>query len=142
MNDLASPTETPANSQQHPAISALITWIATVGGWFIPGLGHLLLRKWARAGIIFVCVGAMAIAGYKMRGQVYRLRSDDIFAILNHLAEIGSGVFYFCASFFEPSGADTARAVGDLGTRFLDIAGLLNFLCVADAYLIARKFKS
>lgn len=113
-----------------------------MGGWFIPGLGHLLLRKWVRAGIIFVCVSAMALAGYKMRGQVYRLRSGDIFAILNHLAEIGSGAFYFLASVFEPAGADTARAMGDLGTRFLDIAGLLNFLCVADVYLIARKLKS
>ena len=76
-----------------------------------------------------------------MRGQVYRLRSGDIFAILNHLAEIGSGAFYFLAPFFEPAGPDTARALGDLGTRFLDIAGLLNFLCVADVYLIARKLK-
>lgn len=142
MNDLVSPAETQLNSHQNPAVSALITWAATVGGWFIPGLGHLLLRKWARAGIIFVCVSTMALAGYKMRGQVYGLRSDDVFAILNHLAEIGSGAFYFFAPFFEPAGADTARAVGDLGTRFLDIAGLLNFLCVADAYLIARKVKS
>lgn len=76
-----------------------------------------------------------------MRGRVYSLRSDDIFAILNHLAEVGSGGFYFLASAFEPAGPDTARAMGDLGTRFLDIAGLLNFLCVVDAYLIARKLK-
>ena len=120
----------------------MLVWLATVGGWFIPGLGHLLLRKWVRAGIIFVCVSAAALAGYKMRGRVYALRSDDIFAILNHLAEIGSGAFYFFVSFFEPAGPDTARVMGDLGTRFLDIAGLLNFLCVADAYLIARKVKS
>lgn len=142
MNDLAPPAETPSSSHTGWAASAGLVWLATVGGWFIPGLGHLLLRKWVRAGIIFVCVSATALAGYKMRGRVYALRSGDIFAILNHLAEIGSGAFYFLSSFFEPAGPDTARAMGDLGTRLLDIAGLLNFLCVADAYLIARKLKS
>jgi hypothetical protein len=148
LNDIAPPNQTPAASGtpvspdagRAPAPPA--AWLAAAGAWFLPGFGHLLLRRWGRAAIIFVCVAGMAAAGYKMRGRVYSMHSEDIFGMLNHFAEIGTGAFYFLAPVFEPAGADTARVIGDLGTRFLDIAGLLNFLCATDALLIARKSKS
>lgn len=131
--------ETPVPSEPVTAQVPLSAWLAVFAAWFFPGFGHLLLRRWGRAAIIFVCVAGLAFAGYRMGGHVYTISAGDIFALLNHLAEIGTGALYFLARVFEPSGADTARVVGDVGTRFLDIAGLLNFLCAADAFLIARK---
>jgi len=62
------------------------------------------------------------------------MRRGDLFGFMGHLAEIGGGIFYFLARFFEPHGADTARVAGVYGTRFLAMAGLLNFLCVLDAW--------
>jgi len=133
--------ETPVQSGPAAAQVPLSAWLASVAAWFLPGFGHLLLRRWGRAAIIFICVAGLAFAGYKMGAHVYPIGAGDIFALLNHLAEIGTGALYFLARVLEPSGADTARVVGDVGTRFLDIAGLLNFLCAADAFLIARKAK-
>ena len=121
---------------------APLAYAAIAAAWLVPGLGHLLLKRWGRAAIIFLCVGGMAVAGYAMRGQVYSMRFGDMFGFLGHLAEIGTGAFYFLARVFEPRGPDTAHLVGDFGTRFLAIAGLLNFLCVLDAWAIARKEKS
>ena len=112
-----------------------------VAAWLAPGLGHLLLKRWGRAAISFLCVGGLAVAGYAMRGQVYSMRGGDIFGFMGYLAEIGSGTFYFLARLFEPSGANTALVTGVYGTRFLAMAGLLNFLCVLDAWGIARAEK-
>lgn len=114
-------------------------YAAIVAAWIVPGLGHFLLKRRGCAAIIFLCVGGLVIAGYAMRGQVYSMRAGDLLGFMTHLAEIGTGVFYFLARFFEPHGANTARAVGDVGTRLLAIAGLLNFLCVLDAWGIARR---
>lgn len=119
-----------------------VSYAAVMAAWIVPGLGHLLLRRWQRAAIIFFCVGALAVSGYAMRGQVYSLRGSNMLAVLGHLAEIGTGAFYFLARVFEPRGADTARVTGDFGTRFLVIAGLLNFLCILDAWEIARERKN
>ena len=116
-------------------------WLATVGGWFVPGFGHLLLRRWGRAVVVFLCIGGMAMAGYKLQGQVFSIRSDDIFAILGHLAEVGGGAFYFFSHVLEPGGVNVAQANGDIGTRLLAMAGLLNFLSVADVFEIARHGK-
>lgn len=112
-----------------------------VAAWLAPGLGHLLLKRWGRAAIIFLCVGGLAVAGYAMSGQVYSIRGGDIFGFMGYLAEIGSGTFYFLARLLEPRGANTALVTGVYGTRFLAMAGLLNFLCVLDAWGIARAEK-
>src|SRR5215469_17307382 len=119
----------------------MMVWLATVGGWFVPGLGHFLLRRWGRGVAIFLCVGGMAIAGYHLGGQVFSIHTSDVYAILGHLAEVGTGAFYFLWRVLEPGGAQLARSSGDIGTRLLAIAGLLNFLCAADAYEIACRLK-
>jgi len=117
-------------------------YAAIAAAWIVPGLGHFLLKRQGRAAVIFLCVGGLAVAGYAMRGQVYSMRGGDMFGFMGHLAEIGGGIFYFLARFLEPHGADTARVAGVYGTRFLAMAGLLNFLCVLDVWGIAREKKS
>ncbi|MHB8412447.1 MAG: DUF6677 family protein [Candidatus Acidiferrales bacterium] len=129
------------NATLDSAAVSPLTYAAIFAAWIVPGLGHLLLKRWGQAAIIFLCVGDLAVAGYAMRGQVYSMRSGDMFGFMGHLAEIGTGAFYFLARVFEPAGPDTARVAGDFGTRFLAIAGLLNFLCVLDVWAIARKEK-
>lgn len=134
--------EVPVNPQQPVANSPLVTWLATVGGWIIPGLGHLLLRRWGRGIVIFLCIGLMAVLGYRLGGQVFPVHSTSVYAVLGHWSEAGMGGFYFLWRLLEPAGANLARSSGDVGTRVLAIAGLLNFLCVADAYEISRRSKS
>jgi hypothetical protein len=119
--------------------------VAGITGWLVPGLGHLLLRRWGRAATFFVVVGGLAMIGYHVRGNLFpfqpgEFRSDP-FSFLGSIADLGSGIFYFLGSHFEPLGPDVAHAAGDYGTRFIATAGVINFLCALDAFEIALRRK-
>jgi hypothetical protein len=122
--------------------NALKAVIISIAAWLVPGLGHLLLRKWGRAAIFFVGVAALALAGLLLRGNVFAPWGDDPFGTLGFLADVGSGVFYFISKSIESAGPDVSRAAGDYGTRFFATAGVLNFLCALDAHEIARGRKA
>ena len=108
-----------------------------VAAWIVPGLGHLVLRRWGRALIFFLAVGGLAIAGYELRGYVFSPRTGEPFGTFGFLADAGAGIFYFLSRFFETAGPDVSRAAGDYGTRFIAAAGIVNLLSVFDAYEIA-----
>ena len=108
---------------------------AAVAGWFVPGLGHLLLGKWGKALGYFLAVASLAIAGLKLRGDVFA-SGGDAFGILGFLADLGAGIFYFLAHRINPLGSDVSRAAGDYGTRLIATAGVLNLLCALEAFQI------
>lgn len=120
------------------------TWpiLTCVAGWLVPGLGHLLLRKWDRALVYFLAVGALAVTGLALRGNIFTLSGGDAFDMLGFAADLGTGVCYFVSRAVENGGADVSRAAGDYGTRLFATAGVLNLLCVLDAYEIARGRKA
>lgn len=111
---------------------------AAVAGWIVPGLGHLLLRRWSKAAVYFLCVGGLAYVGLVMRGGVFMAGADDLFDRLGFLADIGTGGFYFLAHMIQSAGPDVAHATGDYGTRIFATAGMLNLLTVLEAYEIGR----
>lgn len=110
--------------------------------WIVPGMGHLLLRRWGRAIVFFFAVGGLAVTGYLLRGNIFPAHSGDAFGTLGFLADAGSGVFYYFARFFEAAGPDVSRAAGDYGTRFIAAAGVVNLISVCDAYEIATRRRS
>ena len=128
-------------AKNQSAQSALAPVVA-VAGWLVPGLGHLLLRKWSRAVVYFLAVGSLAVAGLALRGNVFTAQRADAFDMLGFLADVGSGVFYLVARFIETAGPDVSRAGGDYGTRLFATAGVLNLLCVIEVHEIARGRKS
>ena len=111
---------------------------AAIAGWLVPGLGHLLLRRWSKAAVYFLCVGGLACAGLAMRGGVFGAGAEDLFDRLGFFADLGAGVFYFLAHQFQTAGPDVAHATGDYGTRLFAAAGMLNLLTVLEAYDIGR----
>ena len=111
---------------------------AAIAGWLVPGLGHLLLRRWSKAAVYFLCVGGLACAGLAMRGGVFGAGADDLFDRLGFFADLGAGVFYFLAHQIQAAGPDIAHATGDYGTRLFAAAGMLNLLTVLEAYDIGR----
>lgn len=111
---------------------------AAIAGWLVPGLGHLILRKWSKAAVYFLCVGALAFAGLAMRGAVFGPGADDVFDRLGFFADLGAGAFYFLAHQIQTVGSDVAHATGDYGTRLFATAGMLNLLTVLEAYDIGR----
>jgi hypothetical protein len=123
-----------SSRKQNSAVPVLVA----IAAWMVPGLGHLLLRRWPRALGFFVAVAGLAFAGFALRGEVFSSHSKDPFGMLGFIADIGSGIFYFMAHFVETTGADISRASGDYGTRFIAASGIVNLLAVIDACGIAR----
>lgn len=116
----------------------LMAVVAALAGWIVPGLGHLLLRRWSKAAVYFLCVGGLACAGLAMRGGVFSPGAEDLFDRLGFFADLGAGAFYFLAHQIQTAGPDIAHATGDYGTRLFAAAGMLNFLTVLEAFDIGR----
>ena len=117
-------------------INPALALVAAVAGWLVPGLGHVLLRKWDKAIVYLFAVGTLALVGLWMRGNVFSSNAADAFDMLGFLADIGNGIFYFLAGTINPAGADVSRASGDYGTRLFATAGVLNLLCVLEVLQI------
>ena len=113
--------------------------IAAAAAWCVPGLGHLLLRRWGKALVYFLAVGALVLAGVLMRGNIFHSGGADAFETLGFLADIGSGTFYFLAPRIGAAGPDVSHAAGDYGTRMIAAAGVLNMLCVLEAFEIGLR---
>ena len=113
---------------------------AGVAGWAVPGLGHLLLKRWGRAAVYFLCVAGLAAVGVALRGNIFSPSTADPFDFLGFLANLGTGALYPLARSVDGA-PDVSRAAGDYGTRFFATAGVLNLLFAIDAYLIGCGLK-
>ena len=111
--------------------------IAPAVGWLIPGAGHLIQKRWIRGLLLMASVGAMFVLGLLMQGRVYRPNSGDILDILGFVGDVGAGGLYIVTMAMDWGQGAIAFATADYGTKFMIVAGLLNFIAVADAYHIA-----
>ncbi len=114
----------------HPALAI----VAGALGWFVPGAGHLILKRWLKAAVYFLAVALLAFTGLMMRGNVFHSNGADAFEMLGFLADLGNGILYFLAGKINPAGPDVAHAAGDYGTRLIAAAGVLNLLCALEAF--------
>src|SRR5215470_11957398 len=105
--------------------------------WLIPGAGHLIQKRWIRGVLLMISIVAMFVLGLLMDGRVYRLNGGDILDILGFIGDIGAGGLYIVTRTMDLGQGAIAHATADYGTKFLIVAGLLNFISVADAYHIA-----
>lgn len=114
-----------------------MTVLAPAVGWFIPGAGHLLQKKWGRGGLIMASIVLMYWLGLRMEGHVYGPNGGDILEILSFVGQVGAGALYVVSRALDLGSAVMQRANAAYGTVFLVGAGLLNFIAVADAHHIA-----
>ena len=111
--------------------------LAPAIGWFIPGAGHLMQKKWIRGLLIMASIAAMFAFGLAMQGKIYQGNTGDLLDILGFIGDLGSGALYFAGRMFEWGGAYITTANADYGTKFIVVAGLLNIIAAVDAYHIA-----
>ncbi|MGH9514005.1 MAG: DUF6677 family protein [Terriglobales bacterium] len=116
---------------------SVISIVAPAVGWLIPGAGHLIQKRWIRGLLLMVSVVTMFVLGILMDGRIYRPNGGDILDILGFIGDVGAGGLYIVSLARDLGQAAIAHATADYGSKFLIVAGLLNFISVADAYHIA-----
>jgi uncharacterized membrane protein len=109
--------------------------IVLIAGWLVPGLGHLLLGRWIRALLLFVSIVSMFVLGLAMHGKIYPPSSDIVsLDMLGFIGDLGNGLLYFLST-FAGWGQNIVQVVtADYGTKFIVVAGLLNFISAVDAH--------
>ena len=108
--------------------------IAPLAGWFFPGLGHFIQRRYIRGLLLMLSVLIMFFAGLGMQGKVYQFNTGDLLDILGFVGDVGSGLLYFMARAMDWGIGNIHRAVADYGTKYIVVAGLLNFIAAVDAH--------
>lgn len=111
--------------------------LAPAVGWLIPGGGHMLQKRWIRGGLLFISIVALFLLGLAMQGRIYKANGGDILDILGFVGDVGAGALYLLALANDWGQGAIAFATADYGTKFMIVAGLLNFIAIADAYHIA-----
>ncbi len=119
-----------------PAITPLAAGALALG-WFIPGAGHLMLKRWGRGLLLMASICTMFFFGLAMQGHIYTINTGDLLEMLGFVGDIGSGCLYMLAQLRDLGQGTIFRATADYGTKFLIVAGLLNVIAAIDAYHIA-----
>lgn len=135
------------NSEMVPARA----WLMGVAGWLVPGLGHLLQGKWARALLLGGAVWICFLSGLLMGGHLFRYSGSDpasssLLQIPPMIGNLGTGLLYIICWFqgfgFSNEAQQAALPTFEYGWTFLLIAGLLNYLSMLDAFDIAAGRKA
>jgi len=119
------------------AEASSMTYVAPLAGWLLPGLGHLIQRRYLRGVLLMLAVFVMFFAGLGMQGKVYSFNTGDLLDILGFVGDVGAGALYFIARAMDWGIGNIHRAVADYGTKYIVVAGLLNVIATVDAYHIA-----
>ena len=106
--------------------------------WLLPGAGHLMQGRVVRGIIVGVAIWTMFIIAIISGGAYYPgfdFKDGALLYLLNIFARFGNGlgalISFFLATSPPPKVA--AWATFEYGGRFLEIAGLLNYMAVMDA---------
>ncbi len=116
---------------------SLMAVVAPAVGWLIPGAGHMIQKRWIRGALLFVSIVTLFLLGLAMQGRIYRANGGDILDILGFVGNVGAGGLYIVTLAMDWGQGAIAFATADYGTKFMIVAGLLNFISIADAYHIA-----
>lgn len=128
-----------ASTETEMAGSKLIGYM--VVAWLIPGAGHYLLGKRARALVFLVLVLVAVAIGCSLGGNLHRILPNEPLTILATIGAMGMGAPYFILRFPVGYEGDVISATYEYGTAFLLTAGLMNLLLILDVMDIGRGKK-
>ena len=121
-------------------------FLTGVIAWFLPGFGHLMQGRWTRGAIIALVIWTMFVIAILSGGAHYpgfEFKDGALLYLLNVFARLGNGLGTLISFLFmsNPVPNVAALATFEYGGRFLEVAGLLNYLAVLDAFdiQIGRK---
>lgn len=113
-------------------------FLTGIVSWFLPGVGHILEGRWKRGLLIGAVIWSLFIIAVLSGGAYYpgfEFKDGALLYLLNVFSRLGNGLgalisFWLSAS---PPPNVAALATFEYGGRFLEIAGLLNYLAILDA---------
>ncbi len=121
--------------------SSFNPWLAGSLAWALPGAGHFLQGHIVRGGMLGGAVFCMYFIGWLLGGHLYGLHNaaeTGFLAYIFGFCDLGSGLLYLFSLTANISVLDQSHlATSEYGDRFLMVAGLLNYLCMLDAFDIA-----
>ncbi len=126
----------PRNTKAAPQTNSM-TMIAPIAAWLVPGLGHLIQRRYIRGALLMASIFTMFFVGLGMQGKVYAFNTGDLLDILGFVGDLGTGLLYIAARAMDWGVGNIHRAVADYGTKYIVVAGLLNVIAIVDAHHIA-----
>lgn len=122
------------------------SWLIGLISWFLPGVGHIKQGYWQRGIILGGVIWLMFIIGIWSGGAYYPgygFADGFLLYLLNIFAKFGNGLGYIISYFLSQNAPNDAAAWAtfEYGGRFLEVAGLLNYLAVIDAIDISTGRK-
>ncbi len=113
-------------------------FVIGVLAWLFPGAGHLAQKRAMRGLILSAAIWLMFFIGVLSGGAYYPgfdFKEGALLYLLNVFATFGNGLGDLITFLLtvEPSKDVAARATFEYGGRFLEVAGLLNYLAIIDA---------
>lgn len=114
------------------------TFVIGLISWFLPGVGHIAQGRWQRGVVIGLLIWAMFIVAVLSGGVYYpgfSFKEGALLYLLNIFAKLGNGlgalIGFLLTSNPPPNVA--AWPTFEYGGRFLEVAGLLNYLAALDS---------
>jgi len=123
--------------EQTAPLPSSMSIIAPAVGWLVPGAGHLAQKRYIRGVLLMASIVSMYMIGIAMQGHVYTPNGGDLLDILSFLGDACAGGLYIISRALDWNPGLITKATADYGSKFIVVAGLLNFISAVDAYHIA-----
>lgn len=121
--------------------SSFNAWFIGILAWAVPGAGHILQGRLVLGGVLGGTVICMYTVGWLLGGHLYGLHNVSETGFLAYVfgfCDLGSGLLYLLSLASNIAVPDNSQlATSEYGDRFMMVAGLLNYLCMLDAFDIA-----
>ncbi len=116
-------------------------YLPLIAGWLVPGAGHFLQGKWGRGALLAASVVGMFATGLAMQGMLFS-SVHDILDLLGFVGDLGNGLLFIVGR-IAGLGVDQIQVTTqEWGTRFIEVAGLLNVIAAVDAHNIRTGRKA
>lgn len=111
--------------------------LPVLAAWLIPGGGHLWQRRWGRGALLLVSISTLFLVGVTMQGRLFQLVPGNFVEMMGFLSDCAAGLLFLVTRSTGHNPGELPSPAADFGTKFILVAGLLNVLCILDAYDIA-----
>jgi hypothetical protein len=143
-NSMASqqtPTNVSRKPSANPPASSGFVYLPLIAGWLVPGAGHFLQGKWGRGALLAASVLGMFVTGLAMQGKLFA-SVHDILDLLGFVGDMGNGLVFIVGRIVGLGADQEQITMQEWGTRFIEVAGLLNVIAAVDAHNIRTGRKA